>query len=256
MSTQVLNNALLPTVAEVESMLEAVVVTEETIDGKITTAKEDMLTKVDELKDYVDATKSAIDAEIATETNTRAATDTTLDDNIKTEASIRETTDDELKTRITREEAAREASVGQLATTVSTLADTVSNHDEQIRNNQADIQGLSAVEKETFEDTLFCVKLSNLPIAQMTIENKDRTIIVGDILGTVSAAYIPYTPITTNFVTEVDVKAADGTTETKYAYLSCRLDANGNVIVVNKTILADEYTGNVNSSTVMYITKE
>ena len=104
-----------------------------------------------------------------------------------------------------------------------------------------------------FEDTIFCVKLENIPLAQATVELHDATLEIGDILATVSADYLPEIPVTFNFVAELRDQA---TRELKYFYIGVRLDTTGNAVIINKTKLEGEYVGNVNSTTFLYITKE
>ena len=104
-----------------------------------------------------------------------------------------------------------------------------------------------------FEDTIFCVRLENIPLAQATVELHDATLEIGDTLATVSADYLPEIPVTFNFVAELRDQE---TRELKYFYIGVRLDATGNAVIINKTKLEGEYVGNVNSTTFLYITKE
>lgn len=114
----------------------------------------------------------------------------------------------------------------------------------------ADIAIMSAVKATTkadFENTLHCAKLSNLPIAMITIENLDHQVKVGDVLGAVSAEYRPLIPVTASFISEA---------ESGFVHIAVILDATGKVVVTDASPLTTNYTGNVGSATVMYITGE
>ena len=247
MSTQVLNDVQLPTVQEVQAMINGSVVTEDTIDSKISTAKTALETQIKSETSLREAGDTEIKALLQAETVARTTAENNIDDRIRDEAELRETTDDSLQAQITRELGVREAADDEIIKLIKAETAERKETTEQCNKNTADIAALKVTESAVFEDTLFCARFSNLPLAQITIENLDTEVAVGDILGSVSARYIPATPITTSFVTKV----TDG-----YAYISVRLDANGNVIVINVTKLAETFAGNVNSETVMYLTKE
>lgn len=184
------------------------------------TANETLQRNIEELSLRIDPATSQLTQLIATEEQARVIKDTEL------EAKITQNTADIATEIIDR-----------------TAADKVLDDK---------IEALKNTTTQSFEDTVMCTRLVNLPLAQITIENHDHTIAVGDVIGTVSAEYLPKTPVTLSFVTEVDND--DGTTG--YAYISARMNANGEVTVINKTILTDSYKGNIGSATTMYITKE
>ena len=249
MSTQVLGDVELVTKQEVEAMLDAVVVPEDEINEKIeaegTVLEQAIQAAKNELHSEVELVQSSVAQEVAQ----RTAADAVLDDKIRDEAEIRENTDDALRSRIEREEGVREAADHELSELITQEANERKLADEQIEENIK--VHFNEKESDSFEDTLFCSRLTNLPIAQITIDVHDHTLEVGDIIGTVSAKYLPNIPVTLSFVAELTDSG-----ETKYFYISARMNAVGEVVVINKTELAGAYVGNVNSATVMYITKE
>lgn len=249
MSTQVLGDVQLVTKQEVEAMLEAVVVPEDDINSKIAAASDALNNTIQTAKDELHSEVEVVQASVNSEATARAAADAVLDDKIADEAQIRETTDDALRSRIEREEGVREAADAELSSLISQEVAERKEADEQLEENIK--EHLNVKESESYEDTIFCSRLSNLPIAQATLDVHDHTLEVGDIVATVGARYLPNIPVTFSFVAEL---TDAGTTQ--YFYISARMDANGNVIIINKSELSGVYAGNVNSATVMYITKE
>jgi hypothetical protein len=246
MSTQVLGDVELVTKQELEAALDAVVVPEDEIDTKITNASAILEQKINSAKTEVESEVSVVDAKVAQEMSERTAKDVELADMIHDEADLRETTDDALRARIEREEGVRGAADEELTQLISQETEARKEADEQVK---ADImEEIKLTQSKVFEDTVFCSRMKNLPLAQMTIEVLDRTITVGDIIGTVDAEYIPASPLTVSFIAELS--------DDKSYHIAARVDATGNVIVISKTELAEVYAGNVNSVTVMYITKE
>ena len=249
MSSQVLGDVELVTKQEVEAMLEAVVVPEDDINTKISNASATLNNNIQTAKDELHSEIEVVQASVNDEAGQRASADTVLDDKISDEAHIRETTDDALRSRIEREEGVREAADAELSQLIAQETEARKEADDQLEENIK--EHLNEKESESYEDTIFCSRLSNLPIAQATLDVHDHTLEVGDIVATVGARYLPNIPVTFSFVAEL----TDAGT-TKYFYISARMDANGNVIVINKSELSGVYAGNVNSATVMYITKE
>lgn len=249
MSTQVLGDVELVTKQEVEAMLDAVVVPEDDINEKITAAATILENAIQSAKTELHSEVQIVQASVADEATARAAADATLDDKIADEAQLRETTDDALRSRIEREEGVREAADHELSELIAHETAERKEADEQIEENIK--EHLNIKESDAFEDTIFCSRLTNLPIAQATIDVHDHTLEVGDIVATVSARYLPNIPVTFSLVAELTNAGVTG-----YYYISARMDANGNVIVINKSELSGTYVGNVNSATVMYITKE
>lgn len=291
MSTQLLGDVQLPTVQEVEAMIEAVVVPETTIDDKISSVETRINNVINQTKENIDSSIELTNSSINAEKARAQAQETILDDMVKDEAELRETTDDALHSRIEREEGVRETadnhiielvnaektsreasditlqqnieelsnkinpSVSQLTELIASEEQARINADNvltaDILKNKQDISALKETINNNFEDTIFAARLTNLPIAQITVENNDKTIAVGDTLGSVSSKYLPLIPVTFSLVSVIDDSGTD-----KYAYLTCRLDANGNITVINKSVLSETFEGNINSVTVMYITKE
>ena len=251
MSTQVLGDVELVTKQELEAALDAVVVPEDDINSKIEAAGVVLEQAVATAKAEVHSEVELTNAALAQETANRTAKDTELTDMIHDEAQLRETTDDALRSRIEREEGVREAADAEITQLVSQETDARKEADTELRNDFKTL--LKSKKSAHFEDTIFCVRLENIPLAQATVELHDSTLEIGDILATVSTDYLPEIPVTFNFVAELRDQR---TSELKYFYIGVRLDATGNAVIINKTKLEGEYVGNVNSTTFLYITKE
>lgn len=251
MSTQILGDVELVTKQEVEAMLDEVVVPESDIDNKIETASTVLEQAIANAKTELRSETALVATNLEQETAQRAAADTTLDNKISDEAQLRETTDDALRSRIEQEEGTREAADHELSGLISAETTAREEADDDLRDEFKAL--LKAKKSAQFEDTIFCVRFENIPFAQATIEVHDATLDVGDVLATVSADYLPETPVTFNFVAEL---VNQTTSVAEYFYISVRLDANGNATIINKTKLDNEYVGNVNSATFLYITKE
>ena len=251
MSTQVLGDVELVTKQELEAALDAVVVPEDDINSKIEAEGVVLEQAVATAKAEVHSEVELANAALAQETANRTVKDTELTDMIHDEAQLRETTDDALRSRIEREEGVREAADVEITQLVSQETEARKDADIELRNDFKTL--LKSKKSAHFEDTIFCVKLENIPLAQAIVELHDATLEIGDILATVSADYLPEIPVTFNFVAELRDQA---TRELKYFYIGVRLDTTGNAVIINKTKLEGEYVGNVNSTTFLYITKE
>ena len=251
MSTQVLGDVELVTKQELEAALDAVVVPEDDINSKIEAAGVVLEQAVATAKAEVHSEVELANAALVQETANRTAKDTELTDMIHDEAQLRETTDDALRSRIEREEGVREAADAEITQLVSQETEARKEADTELRNDFKTL--LKSKKSAHFEDTIFCVRLENIPLAQATVELHDSTLEIGDILATVSTDYLPEIPVTFNFVAELRDQR---TSELKYFYIGVRLDATGNAVIINKTKLEGEYVGNVNSTTFLYITKE
>ena len=249
MSTQVLGDVELVTKQEVEAMLDAVVVPESDINDKIGVSAAALEQAIATAKAELHSEVEIVQASVADEATARDAADRALQSNLETEAQLRETTDDALRNRIEREEGVRQAADHELSELIAKEKTDREAADEQIEENIK--LHLNEKESNSFEDTIFCSRLTNLPIAQATIDVHDHTLAVGDIIATVSSRYLPNIPVTFSLVAELTDAG-----ETKYFYISARMNAVGEVVVINKTELSGVYAGNVNSATVMYITKE
>lgn len=251
MSTQVLGDVELVTKQELEAALDAVVVPEDDINSKIEAAGTVLEQAIAAAKTEIHSEVELTNAVLAQETTNRTVKDAELADMIRDEAELRETTDDALRSRIEREEGVRAAADEELTQLISQETEARKAADEKI---EADIiEHLKERSRDSFEDTIFCVRLKNLPIAQATVELHDSTLAVGDIIGSVAAEYLPDIPITFNFVAEL-VNQTTGDLE--YFYIGARLDVAGNAIIINKSKLEGTFVGNVNSTSFMYITKE
>ena len=251
MSTQILGDVELVTKQELEAALDAVVVPEDDINSKIEAAGVVLEQAIATAKAEVHSEIELANAALVQETANRTAKDTELTDMIHDEAQLRETTDDALRSRIEREEGVREAADAEITQLVSQETDARKEADTELRNDFKTL--LKSKKSAHFEDTIFCVRLENIPLAQATVELHDSTLEIGDILATVSTDYLPEIPVTFNFVAELRDQA---TRELKYFYIGVRLDTTGNAVIINKTKLEGEYVGNVNSTTFLYITKE
>ena len=251
MSTQVLGDVELVTKQELEAALDAVVVPEDDINSKIEAAGVVLEQAIATAKAEVHSEVELTNAALTQETANRTAKDTELTDMIHDEAQLRETTDDALRSRIEREEGVREAADAEITQLVSQETEARKEADTELRNDFKTL--LKSKKSAHFEDTIFCVRLENIPLAQATVELHDSTLEIGDILATVSTDYLPEIPVTFNFVAELRDQR---TSELKYFYIGVRLDATGNAVIINKTKLEGEYVGNVNSTTFLYITKE
>ena len=251
MSTQVLGDVELVTKQELEAALDAVVVPEDDINSKIEAAGVALEQAIATAKAEVHSEVELSNAALAQETANRTAKDTELTDMIHDEAQLRETTDDALRSRIEREEGVREAADAEITRLVSQETEARKEADTELRNDFKTL--LKSKKSAHFEDTIFCVRLENIPLAQATVELHDATLEIGDTLATVSADYLPEIPVTFNFVAELRDQE---TSALKYFYIGVRLDATGNAVIINKTKLEGEYVGNVNSTTFLYITKE
>lgn len=251
MSTQILGDVELVTKQELEAALDAVVVPEDDINSKIEAGGVVLEQAIATAKAEVHSEVELTNAALVQETANRTAKDTELTDMIHDEAQLRETTDDALRSRIEREEGVREAADAEITQLVSQETKTRKEADTELRNDFKTL--LKSKKSAHFEDTIFCVRLENIPLAQVTVELHDATLEIGDILATVSADYLPEIPVTFNFVTELRDAAAD---KLEYFYIGVRLDTTGNAVIINKTKLEGAYVGNVNSTTFLYITKE
>lgn len=170
---------------------------------------------------------------------------------ISQETEARKKADEELTQLISAEATAREAADHELSGLISAETEARKEADDGLRTEFKEL--LKGKKSAHFEDTIFCVRLENVPLAQATVELHDATLEIGDVLATVSVDYLPEIPVTFNFVAELRDAATD---KIEYFYIGVRLDATGNATIINKTKLEGEYVGNVNSTTFLYITKE
>lgn len=239
MSTHALGNVQLVTVQEVEAMLDEVIVPEASIDAKVAaeaTARE--------------AADQLLQGNIDNEKAEREAADTALQDNITAEAKTRQTADDTLNTLISQEvqnrEAADTALSGRITTVETGLADetdraTAEEHKIRDEMKQIEVEALS---------NLHCLRLKNIPMATIQVDNDDKSISVGDTIATVSARYLPNVPV--DFVMSSEQIVAS---VSKTFLLMLRLDITGNINVINMIELA-EGSSATDTTTVTYFTQE
>lgn len=234
MSTHLLGDVQLVTQQEVEAMLGAVVVPESTIDKKVDTAKTGLEAKIDSVVTAVSSEGTArelADKEllnmIKDEARLRNDAVDTLQANLEQEVSKSKQADGALLEDIKREKAAREAADSELKEAISGIAD---------------------VETEELSN-LKCLRLKNLPIATIQVDNNDKSLKIGDTMATVTDKYRPAIPV--DFPMTVE-QVKDGIASTWLALL--RIDAAGNVNVIN-LIKAAAVSGATDTATVTYITR-
>ena len=204
-------------------MLDAVVVPESDINDKIEAAATIIDQAIAAAKTELQSEIGVVQASVTDEATARDAADRTLQTNMETEAQLRETTDDALRNRIEREEGVRQAADHELSELIAKEKTDREAADEQIETNIK--EHFNEKESDAFEDTIFCSRLTNLPIAQVTLDVHDHTLNVGDIIATVSARYLPNIPVTFSLVAELTDAG-----ETKYFYVSARMNAVGEVV--------------------------
>lgn len=239
MSTHALGNVQLITVQEVEAMLDEVVVPEASIDAKVaaeTTARE--------------AADQLLQGNIDNEKAERNTADTALQDNITAEAKTRQTADDTLNTLISQEAQSREVAdtalsdrIATIETELTTETDRATTEEKKIREEikHTEVEKLSNVN---------CLRLTNLPIATIQVDNDDKSISVGDTIATVSARYLPKIPVDFVMTSEQIVESTS-----KTFLLMLRLDTTGNINVINMVEHTDG-TSATDTAAVTYITQE
>jgi len=237
MSTHALGNVRLITVQEVEAMLDEVVVPETSIDAKVAAEASAR-----------DAADQLLQGNIDNEKSEREAADTTLQNNITAEAASRQTADDTLNTLISNEVQNREegdtALSGRIATVETGLtAETVraTTEEQNIRDEMKETE----VEKLS---NVHCARFTNLPMATIQVDNRDKSLSVGDTIATVSGRYQPKIPVDFTMSSEQLVAAAS-----KTYLLMLRLDTAGNINVINMIELADGSAA-TDTAAVTYIT--
>lgn len=217
---QFLDDAQLVTVQEVEAMLNATVVSEETIQSMI-----------DSEKEMREASESSIRTLIDQERETRVNEKLELDDKISDEADIRSRAD-------------------------AGLAEDI--HQEEEKRKQADTDLVHAIEdmREYEEEDLpnvHCRRLKGLPIAEMTVHNTDKSLHVGDTIATVDEKWFP--KLAYDFW--MDVEQIDSSTGTsKTVLIHCRLDNDGNINVINMIDGLLAATSATDVYTFMYFTEK
>ena len=219
MSTQVLGNVNLITKQEVEAMLNACVITEEAIDEKVAAEK-----TARELAEGI--LRSALERE----RTQRIADVAELDDKISDEADLRSREDAALRTEIEEVESRR-------------------------RQGDADI--IQAIEDfRSFEDEVYpnayVEKIKGLPIAVLTVHNTDKSLHVGDTIATLDEKFFPRQAV--DFIMYVE-QLNPGTGNNRTVMITCRLDNDGNINVVNMFDVTGA-TSATDRVTILYFTEK
>lgn len=217
MSTQLLGNVQLVTKQEVEAMLDSTVISEDTIDDKISAVKSDTETAI-----------KGVTTSLNLEREERVAKYAELDDKISDEAEIRDAADKSLASRIKVEADNREQADTQ-------ILDTIAEFSEYI--------------EETYPNA-FVEKIKGLPIAFLTVTNHDKSLHVGDTIATVDEKFFPKRAA--DFV--MYSEQLDDTGASKTVMLLLRLDNSGNVNVLNMVDVALA-TNATDTATTIYFTE-
>lgn len=217
MSLQVLGDVQLITRQEVEAMLDCVVPTEDEIDAKVATE-----TEARELSESI--IKSSIDQLSAR----HEADKLEFEDKLADEAQLRSVSDQGLRDDLEQEAAKR---------------------------HQADIDLVNAIEEfRQFEEAVYPTaiveKIKGLPIAILHIHNTDKSLHIGDIIATVDEKYFPRRSVDfVMFVEQVEANVS------KTCMIACRLDNNGNIIIIDMFDVAN-HTSATDSVSILYFTEE
>lgn len=235
--TQVLGDVELVTKQEVEGMLNEVVVPESSIDAKVAAEAADREAADQLLQGNIDAEAAARDAAdqalqeaITSEATSRQTADETLQANINAEATTREEADIALSGRVSAVEEGLAGEVTRATTEEQAIRDDM---------KQTEAEELSNVH---------CARFTNLPIATIQVDNDDKSLSVGDTIATVSGRYLPKIPV--DFVMSSEQIVS---TVSKTFLLMLRLDATGNINVINMVELADGSAA-TDTAAVTYIT--
>lgn len=196
------------------------------------------------------------EGELASEKAERESADSVLQSNIEEEAAQRELTKTELEGKIADEQQLRESGDEALSAKLDSEAEDRRQADAalvaEVAVVKADVAAMREWENDDFPQAS-CARLSNLPIATITVSNSDKSLSVGDTIATVGARYLPAAPVNLLMLTEQEDQAVPGTFKTCLA--SLRLDANGNVNVVNLWEVTGA-TAATDEASVTYITKD
>ena len=218
-------------------MLNEVVVPESSIDAKVAAEAADREAADQLLQGNIDAEAAARDAAdqalqeaITSEATSRQTADETLQANINAEATTREEADIALSGRVSAVEEGLAGEVTRATTEEQAIRDDM---------KQTEAEELSNVH---------CARFTNLPIATIQVDNDDKSLSVGDTIATVSGRYLPKIPV--DFVMSSEQIVS---TVSKTFLLMLRLDATGNINVINMVELADGSAA-TDTAAVTYIT--
>lgn len=235
--TQLLGDVELVTKQEVEAMLNEVVVPESSIDAKVAAEAADR-----------EAADRLLQGNIDAEAAAREAADQTLQEAIASEATSRQTADETLQTNINSEATAREEADIALSGRVAGVETGLENEVTRATTEEQAIRDdMKATEAEELSN-VHCARFTNLPIATIQVDNDDKSLSVGDTIATVSGRYLPKIPVDFVMSSEQIVSTAS-----KTFLLMLRLDATGNINVVNMVELADGSAA-TDTAAVTYIT--
>lgn len=235
--TQLLGDVELVTKQEVEGMLNEVVVPESSIDAKVA-AEATNREAADQLL------QGNIDAEAAA----RDAADQALQEAITSEATSRQTADETLQANINAEATTREEADIALSGRVSNVETNLENEVTRATTEEQAIRDDMKLTEAEELSNVHCARFTNLPIATIQVDNDDKSLSVGDTIATVSGRYLPKIPV--DFVMSSEQIVS---TVSKTFLLMLRLDATGNINVINMVELADGSAA-TDTAAVTYIT--
>lgn len=235
--TQLLGDVELVTKQEVEGMLNEVVVPESSIDAKVAAEAADREAADQLLQGNIDAEAAA-----------RDAADQALQEAITSEATSRQTADETLQANINAEATTREEADIALSGRVSNVETNLENEVTRATTEEQAIRDDMKLTEAEELSNVHCARFTNLPIATIQVDNDDKSLSVGDTIATVSGRYLPKIPV--DFVMSSEQIVS---TVSKTFLLMLRLDATGNINVINMVELADGSAA-TDTAAVTYIT--
>lgn len=235
--TQLLGDVELVTKQEVEGMLNEVVVPESSIDAKVAAEAADREAADQLLQGNIDAEAAA-----------RDAADQALQEAITSEATSRQTADETLQANINAEATTREEADIALSGRVSNVETNLENEVTRATTEEQAIRDDMKLTEAEELSNVHCARFTNLPIATIQVDNDDKSLSVGDTIATVSGRYLPKIPV--DFVMSSEQFVS---TVSKTFLLMLRLDATGNINVINMVELADGSAA-TDTAAVTYIT--
>ncbi len=251
MAVQFLDTGAMPTYQEVQSMIDNNKVTTEQV-SELVQAQIDPISQQLTLEvQQRSSTDLSLDAAIKAEAAARAEADSVITQGYTTlneaEAKIRNDADDALKEKIEREEGVREAADAELSNQLTALE----GYSTKVKELDTKVNELTETEKDYYNDCITCTKLKHLPVATVTIEVKDLSLKVGDILGTIGIKYIPSIPVTVYIFCE-GLEGHIG----KICLLTIKIENTGAIHVLGIDEIAEaKLVGNINTSSITYLTK-
>lgn len=235
--TQLLGDVELVTKQEVEGMLNEVVVPESSIDAKVAAEATNR-----------EAADQLLQGNIDAETAARDAAAQALQEAINSEATSRQTADETLQANINAEATTREEADIALSGRVSNVETNLENEVTRATTEEQAIRDDMKLTEAEELSNVHCARFTNLPIATIQVDNDDKSLSVGDTIATVSGRYLPKIPV--DFVMSSEQIVS---TVSKTFLLMLRLDATGNINVINMVELADGSAA-TDTAAVTYIT--